>query len=115
MTGPVSGFGSSGLAAVAVPTRAVAGQLPAAKVAHSHRRPPTARFAVTLRGSTTFTRAGLASPGLVETTVVRVGETLRLVCPAPPTLPVTEGANGTLSQPVGVNFDVAVCGEPGLS
>src|SRR3954465_9468061 len=104
---------SSGLVAIAVPTRDWAGQLPAAKVWPGHWVPGHLRLMPTCGGSATATRRALASPGRAATMAVRVGDLLAPVPPAPPMLPDSRGANGRLAQPAGAKLEVPVSAPPG--
>ena len=110
-TGPVRGIGVSGEVAVAVPTRDVAGQVPAAKEAAGHTRERAAAFGASARGSVTRAVSSAASPSRNRSVVCTAGGTARP--PLSVTLPASDGANGSEAQPVGVIESVAVATLPG--
>ena len=91
---------------MALPTCALAGQAPWAKTASGQARRRIAGTAPMPVGRVTSTLRALAWPAGCSTTVVSAG---RAPFAAPSSPAVSLGANGSLSQPVGVN---AVEAEP---
>src|SRR4051794_40849244 len=109
VTGPVSGVVSSGVVALPEPITEFAGQVPASYWATGQALASEVTEAPRPISSATATLLALASPGRCVTVTTTSGwapgrRSARLV----PSLAEICGANGSLSQAVGVNEGVAV-------
>src|SRR5215212_1148677 len=108
-TFPVSGWLSSGEAAIAVPMIEVPGQVPASKLAGGHRKPSRLTFGARSGGTSTV---ALIRPASSASWLIDVLALVRFPTVAPPTAALNVGEKSRAAQLVVVKLAVPVAVAP---